>query len=144
MKRTFLIPSIVLILCGFLAITSCGGSSTGPGNGGNGSDDEAPSEPANLSGTSGDQEIELSWDANDEDDLAGYHLYRSTSNISSIEGMDPVNGSDLIQSSNFTDTDLENGTTYYYRLTAVDENDNESIMSSQLEITPFSNPPDRP
>lgn len=143
MKRTFLIPSIFLILFGFLVLTSCGGSSTGPGNGGNGNN-EAPAAPSNLDGTSGDQEVVLTWDANSEDDLAGYHLYRSTSNISSISGMDPVNGSNLIQNANFTDTDLENGTTYYYRLTAVDENNNESSTSSQLEITPFSDPPDRP
>ncbi len=145
MKRTFLITSIVLTLCGFFMLVSCGGSSTGPGNGGNGNgSDEAPSAPANLDGNSGDQEIELTWDANNEDDLAGYNLYRSTSDISSISGMDPVNGSDLIQTADFTDSNLENGTTYYYRLTAVDDNDNESSMSSQLEITPFSNPPDHP
>jgi TolB protein len=143
MKRTFLISSIVLTLCGTLVLTSCGGSSTGPDNGGNGAD-EAPSAPTNLNGTSEDQEIVLGWDANSEDDLAGYHLYRSTNNISDISGMDPVNGSSLIQNAEYTDTDVENGTTYYYRLTAVDDNDNESSMSSQLEITPFSDPPDRP
>lgn len=144
MKRTFLISSIVLALCGVLVLSSCGGSSTGPGNGGGNGTDEAPSAPTNLDGTSGDQEVALTWAANSEDDLAGYHLYRSTSNISSISGMDPINGSNLIPSAEFTDTNVENGTTYYYRLTAVDDNDNESSMSSQLEITPFSDPPDRP
>lgn len=144
MKLRFLILSIVISLLGFLVLTSCGGSSTGPDNGGGNGTDEAPSAPSNLNGTSGDQEIVLDWNANSESDLAGYHLYRSTSNISSISGMDPINGSNLIQNAEYTDTNVENGTTYYYRLTAVDENDNESSMSSQLEITPFSDPPDRP
>jgi len=143
MKRSFLIPSIILILCSIFAITSCGGSSTGSGNGGNGTD-EAPSSPANLHGNSGDQKIDLSWDANSENDLSGYNLYRSTSSFSDISDMTPVNASDLIQETNSTDSGLENGTTYYYRLTAVDENDNESGTSNQLEITPFSDPPDRP
>lgn len=144
MKRTLQIFSLVLTLCCAIVLYSCGGSSTGPGNGGGNGTDEAPSAPTNLDGTSGDQEIVLSWNANSEDDLAGYHLYRSISNISSISGMDPVNGSNLIQNAEYTDTDVDNGTTYYYRLTAVDENENESSMSSQLEITPFSDPPDRP
>lgn len=131
------------MLCSFLVLTSCGGSSTGPGNGGNGTD-EAPAAPANLDGTSGDQEVELSWDANSEDDLAGYNLYRSTDTFSDISGMDPVNGSTPVQNSDYTDTGLENGTTYYYRLTAVDDGNNESGTSNRLEITPFSDPPDRP
>ncbi|WP_440998744.1 fibronectin type III domain-containing protein [Fodinibius sp. SL11] len=140
MNRIFLIPSIVITLCGFLVLTSCGGSSTSPDD----TDNNAPSAPTSLKGTSGDQEVVLTWDANTESDLTGYNLYRSTSSISDISGMDPVNGSNMIQAAEYTDTALENGTTYYYRLTAIDENENESSMSSQLEITPFSNPPDRP
>lgn len=139
MKRIFLIPSILLTLCGFLVLASCGGSSTGPDD-----DTEAPSAPANLDGTSGDQEVELTWEANSEDDLSGYNVYRSTSSFSDISEMNPVNGSDLMQTADFTNTGLENGTTYYYRITAVDDSDNESNASSQLEITPFSDPPDRP
>lgn len=143
MQRNYLISVLVLTLCGFLTLTSCGDSSTGSGNGESGPD-EPPSAPANLSGTSGDQEIELTWDANDEDDLSGYNLYRSTSSFSDASDMQPVNRSGLITSPIFTDTGLENGTTYYYRITAVDEGDKESAVSTQLEITPFSDPPDRP
>jgi len=138
MQRNYLISVLVLTLFGFLTLTSCGGSSTGS------STDEAPMPPANLSGTSGDQEIALSWDTSDEDDLAGYNLYRSTSSFSNASDKDPVNGSELITKPDFTDTGLENGTTYYYRITAVDEGDNESAVSTQIEITPFSDPPDRP
>ncbi|NGP87036.1 fibronectin type III domain-containing protein [Fodinibius halophilus] len=138
MKYKYLLPVLSLTLCGFLLLTSCGGSSTGPDNNGQ------PSTPKNLSGTSGDQQIQLSWDANSEDDLAGYNLYRSTSSFSDISGMDPVNGGNVISNPEFTDTNLKNGTTYYYRITAVNNNDEESNASSQLEITPFSDPPDRP
>ncbi len=143
MKRLHRLFAISFALCGFLFLTSCGGSSTGPDNGGNGTD-EAPSAPANFDGTSGDQEVILNWDANSEDDLAGYNLYRSTSSFSDISDKDPVNGSGLIQNANYSDTGVENGTTYYYRLTAVDNGKNESSTSSELEITPFSDPPDHP
>ena len=58
--------------------------------------------------------------------------------------MDPVNGGQLVSGESYTDTEVENGTTYYYRITAVNNSDTESEASSELEITPFSNPPDHP
>ncbi|MDZ7681750.1 MAG: fibronectin type III domain-containing protein [Fodinibius sp.] len=139
MKRIYLVFTLPFLLFGFLMLASCG-SSTDP----NGGDNGAPSAPANLSGTSGDQEIQLNWAANDEENLSGYNVYRSTESFSDASGMDPINGGSPISSPEYTDTELENGTTYYYRITAVNSNDNESAVSSQLEITPFSNPPDRP
>lgn len=142
MKRTYPISALPLILCGFLILASCG-SSTGPDDD-NDPGTEVPSAPANLGGTSGNQEVELTWAENNEDDLSGYNVYRATSSFSSVSDMNPVNGGELISSANFTDTGLENGTTYYYRITAVDDSNNESEISSELEITPFSNPPDRP
>jgi TolB protein len=144
MKRFYQLSALTLTLCGFFILTSCGGSSTGPDNGGDNDTDEPPAAPANLTGNSGDQEVILNWDANNEDDLRGYHLYRSTESFSEISNMEPVNGSDVIQETEFNDTNLDNGTTYYYRLTAVDEGSNESDVSAELEITPFSDPPDRP
>ena len=126
-----------------MIISSCGGSSTGPGNGG-GNSDEPPVAPTSLDGTSGDQEIALTWNDNEEDDLSGYNVYRSTSSFSNASEMDPINGSELVPNSNFASTGLENGTTYYFRITAVDEGENESAVSTQIELTPFSDPPDRP
>lgn len=143
MKRTYLTSVLPLILCGFLILASCG-SSTGPDDDNNNTGAEAPSAPANLGGTSGDQEVELTWAQNSEEDLSGYNVYRSANSFSSISDMNPVNGAELISGTNYTDTGLENGTTYYYRITAVDNGSNESEISSELEITPFSNPPDRP
>lgn len=144
MKRFYQLSALTLSLCGFLILTSCGGSSTGPDNDGDNGTDEPPAAPANLTGDSGDQEVTLNWDANDEDDLSGYNLYRSTESFSGISDIKPVNSSDVIQETEFNDTNVENGTTYYYRLTAVDENSNESDISPELEITPFADPPDRP
>ncbi|WP_138429556.1 fibronectin type III domain-containing protein [Fodinibius saliphilus] len=141
MKRKYLLPVLILALCGHLSLVSCSSSSTGPDNKDN---TNTPSAPTNLSGLSGDQEIKLNWDSNSEDDLGGYNLYRSTSSFSEISGMDPVNGGSLISNATFTDNKLENGTTYYYRLTAVNNDGEESNLSTELEITPFSNPPDRP
>lgn len=119
------------------------------GSGGNDPDPDPPEDttppavPSGLEATSGDGEIELNWSAVSDSDLDGYNVYRSTSSFSSVSGQSPINGS-LLSDASFTDTDVSNGTTYYYRVTAVDEADNESNGSDEATATPFPSPPDRP
>ncbi len=143
---------LMILLIGAFCI-SCGSSPSDSGGGNeepspdpdpSTEDTTPPSAPSEMNGLSGDRQVALDWDAVSADDLDGYNLYRSEESFSNISGMDPINGSSLITSEEFTDDDVTNGTTYYYRLTAVDENDNESGTSSEVEVTPFSNPPDRP
>lgn len=144
MKRSYFTTTLSFLLCGFLMLASCG-SSTGPGDDdGEEPGSEAPTAPANLSGSSGDQEIELAWDANSESNISGYNIYRSTSSFDNASEVDPVNNGQQVSGEAYTDTEVENGTTYYYRITAVNTSDTESEVSSELEITPFSNPPDHP
>lgn len=135
-KSTLTILSVLFF--SLLIVQGCGKSS------GTDIDTEAPAAPANIKGTSQDQRVDLRWSANTESDLLGYNLYRSTSSFSDISGMEPVNGNEIINILEYIDTGLDNGTTYYYRLTAIDESVNESGLSEELEITPFDNPPDRP
>ncbi|MFH5833348.1 fibronectin type III domain-containing protein [Halalkalibaculum sp. DA3122] len=142
MKIQALLTAILIL--GLLA--GCGGSPSDSGGDGNndGVDDPPdqtedttpPSAPGSVEGTSGGQVVELTWSPNSEDDLDGYNLYRSESNFSDVSGLDPVNGSPLTQTS-FKDEDLQNGTTYYYRLTAVDEAGNQSDPSAQVESPRF-------
>lgn len=118
-----------LLLCGFcLAGVGCGlfGSS------------EPPAAPSGLEGVSGDAQVELSWEAVNEADT--YNVYRSTSS-SGVEG-DPIKGN--VPQTSATDASVENGTSYYYRVTAVDGDGNESDPSGELKVTPFANPPERP
>lgn len=149
MKVRRLLSMLCLML--LLILTGCGGN---PSDSGDEDEDPAseepptedttpPSSPGGLDGTSGDQMVELFWNDNSEDDLDGYKVYRSEESFSSVSEMEPINRS-LVSDAEFSDEDLENGTTYYYRVTAVDENENESNPSPELELTPFSNPPDRP
>lgn len=142
----------MLCITFLLILAGCGGnpSDSGddeedpPDNNENIEDTTPPSAPGGVDGMSGDGEIELVWNANTEDDLDGYNVYRGTESFSSVSDMDPVNGGNLLSGTDYTDTGLENGTTYYYRLTAVDGSKNESGVSPEVEVTPFSDPPDRP
>jgi len=93
---------------------------------------EEPAAPTGLSATAGDATVSLDWNDNSEPDLDGYNMYRSTTSGS---GYSQINGS-LLSSSNYTDNSVTNGTTYYYVVTAVDTDLNESAYSSEVSATP--------
>ncbi|MCC5831323.1 MAG: PKD domain-containing protein [Phycisphaeraceae bacterium] len=67
--------------------------------------------------------LDLSWIANTETDLAGYNIYRST--YPAADGA--LVGSTGVPS--FRDVGLEDGVSYFYRITAVDQAGNESGAS---------------
>jgi fibronectin type 3 domain-containing protein len=102
--------------------------------------DNAPSAPNGLVATPADRQVDLDWNDNTEDDLDGYNVYRSTTSGGPYS---QINGS-LIATSNFTDTGLTGGTTYYYVVTAVDDGSNESGYSSEDSATPTDASPSAP
>ncbi|WP_299449786.1 LamG-like jellyroll fold domain-containing protein [uncultured Serinicoccus sp.] len=99
-------------------------------------DTTAPAAPAGLTATGGDGQVELTWDANGEDDLAGYNVYRSQS-TGVDEQRSPVN-TELVAAGteSFVDSGVTNGTEYFYVVTAVDSSDNESEVSDEVTATP--------
>jgi Carboxypeptidase regulatory-like domain/SdrD B-like domain len=69
----------------------------------------------------------LSWNASTST-VSGYNLYRST-----VSGTQYVKlNSSLVTSLSYTDTTVQNGTTYYYVATAVDANGVESVYSNEV------------
>jgi parallel beta-helix repeat protein len=87
----------------------------------------APNTPKNLTVTTPSAKgmLLLTWSANTEADLAGYNLYRTTN----PDGTYVKINSDLLIDTNFTDTGLGDGVTYYYKIAAVDSANNESPQS---------------
>jgi hypothetical protein len=91
----------------------------------------APAVPSGLSATAGDEQVVLTWTANSESDLASYKVYGGTS-ASPTTLLSTVNTG----TETYTHTGLTNGTTYYYRISAVDNSGNESSKTSDVNATP--------
>ncbi len=90
-------------------------------------DDEPPAVPRWVRTVTGDGQVRIEWYPNAEYDLAGYRVWR---------GRDGVNFDDLLietspRATSYTDTNVRNGDTYYYAVSAYDSEDNESALSRE-------------
>ena len=92
-------------------------------------DHTAPLAPTGAAAIAGNSNNKLTWTANTETDVTSYRIYWGTTN-------DPTTLLTTITTSPFTHIGLANGTTYYYRIAAVDAVGNESIGSTVISATP--------
>jgi hypothetical protein len=98
-----------------------------------GSDQNPPRNPTGLSGSAGDGKAMLYWDANREQDLDGYFIYRSRS----PEGPFRHRVNDFpVLANEYLDIGLGNDVTYTYAVRAVDLHGNESPFSNKVRLTP--------
>ncbi len=107
-------------------------------DGGGSSAEEPPPAPSNVAATSQDGAVVLEWEG--VSDASGYNVYRDTTSFSGTD-RSPLNEEAPIEPSSFTDESVENGTRYYYRVTAVGDG-GESAPSSEVLVRPFPSPPD--
>jgi hypothetical protein len=89
----------------------------------------APAVPVGLMAVAGVNSIELAWQPNTEDDLAGYQVYRSTGGGAAERIAGPVDAP------NFSDRTVEIGKRYSYTITSIDRTGNESAHSAAVEVT---------
>ncbi len=106
-------------------ITS-GGLACGP------PDTDPPAAPTGLVATAGPLSATLDWDDNTEGDLADYHVFRSQ--VPSVF-TDPAIAQ-IGPTSNYTDTGLLEGVTYYYIVKAEDASGNLSAASNEDSAVP--------
>jgi len=79
--------------------------------------------------------VELFWAPNLESDISGYHIYRSTADLSES----PVRINEfLITDSSYVDSSVENVIYYNYVITAVDLSQNESLDSDTVKSRAIS------
>lgn len=88
----------------------------------------APASPRNIRSIAGDGLIRISWDRPADPDVAGYKIYRRTA-VTDFGDIGQV------AASPHADANVEDGTTYYYRVTAIDGSGNESAWSGETSVT---------
>jgi len=94
-----------------------------------------PSNPGGLAAIAGKSLVKLNWNDNADSDLVGYNIYRNTYPFVNRSSATKINGSP-VSSANYTDNGVTNGFTYYYAVTAVDSDGNESDLSNLVFETP--------
>lgn len=122
-----------------------------------GEDTEVPSFVENLEATPGDGEIQLTWDAaTDNVEVTGYAIFYGTSSLVQAyldletSGEDPESLEfeydtivDIDNVVEYTVEGLDNDTTYYFSVVAVDAAGNESLSySNEASATPVAAPQD--
>jgi len=124
--KTKSVPMILKILFSLtllVILTGCGGGnasgSDNPSAGGE-ADATSPAVPVNVNTTAiSSTQIDLSWDAaTDNVGVAGYRIYRDGIYLKSVAELSA------------SDTHLNSGTRYCYRITALDSSGNESSKSA--------------
>jgi RHS repeat-associated protein len=98
-------------------------------------DTTAPDAPVGLSAEGIIESIGLLWTAVSAPDLSGYDVFRSTVPTSQGGTFTQLNGPPLTATS-YIDFTVTNGTTYYYKVKAVDTASNSSPYSLEASATP--------
>ena len=98
-------------------------------------DTTPPSVPLDLEILEGDEFLTLLWSQVNDTDLSGYQLYKSEFPPSTEEDL-TLFASVIKGVSNYTDSNLTNGQTYYYAVASVDVSGNESEKSPTQSGTP--------
>lgn len=95
-----------------------------------------PRIPQALSGTPRPGEVLLTWEANTEMDFTGYRIYRSTDPGQTGSVISPAS----LVTTQFSDTNVYGSPDlyYYYCVSAVDEDGNESLLSPAVKSRPVT------
>jgi len=95
-------------------------------------DTTPPAAPTGLTAGLDGLNVVLDWDDNNEADLQGYNVYRSTTSGS---GYTKLNFMAVVVDSNYIDDTAAGNETYYYVVTAVDTSWNQSGNSNEASVT---------
>ncbi len=138
MNRHSIINILIMIILGLTAIINCEKKPIAPQR-------DNPFDPQNIK-TGGDPfkltakiangGILLEWNKPSVDDLKSFNIYRSEQGISGYSKLENVNAN----TTNFTDTDIANGHSYWYLVTAVSYNGNESSRTNLVPVNINANP----
>ena len=92
-----------------------------------------PMMPMGVVAISGDGVVELTWDANQENDFSHYLVY---GDLTADFEPDLSKQLAIVDGCVYYDSTVTNGETYYYKLSAIDNSGGESEYSNEVEATP--------
>jgi hypothetical protein len=95
-------------------------------------DNLVPSAPGGVGGQVSGSDFIVRWRSVPDEDLRYYAVYRSTAPNFDIAGMTPYGET---SDTSFTDAGAIGGTTYYYRITALDFSGNQSAASDPVSTS---------
>ncbi|MEW6557091.1 MAG: right-handed parallel beta-helix repeat-containing protein [Elusimicrobiota bacterium] len=104
--------------------------------------DWVPSQPSGLTSLASDTEIQLWWTANPDVDISFYRIYCDSHPPDTIDWF--IVGTTFpspTQTNPYSHTGLTNGSTYFYKITAVDKTNHESSYSTTVSTKPYQKPP---
>ncbi len=84
-----------------------------------------PRAPQGVFSVTGDEQVDIYWLENCESDLAGYRIYWNDEPTGYFQYMATT------ANAFYSDTDVTNGTTYFYAVSAFDRSGNESELSEE-------------
>lgn len=100
-------------------------------------DTKNPSDVVNIKGTAMNGAVKLTWDeATDDTGVAGYDVHYGLNTVTET-GQSYDVSKDVGDVTEYTVSDLENGTKYYFSVTAYDDAGNESLRwGKEIQVTP--------
>lgn len=108
-------------------------------------DTVAPDSPTALAAVSGNTSVSLSWINPANSDFAKVAIFRSESpDFIPDLASNKIWNSASADTETYTDSTVENNKTYYYKTQALDDADNYSVSSSEVEGKPDSDLPTTP
>lgn len=120
------ILAALAVICLSRQIAGCAGGYGNSNGGGGGGGGNAPAAPTSLGAAAGNAQVSLTWTASAG--ASGYYVKRSTTSGSEAQIA-------TASTSNYTDTGLTNGTTYYYVVSAYNSY-GQSSNSNEVSVTP--------
>jgi len=87
-----------------------------------------------------DGRVNLWWDKSGAEDFDHYNVHVSKSQILDVTGMKPIQQIKDIAICRYQVTGLEDGTKYYFAVTAVDKSGNEGVRVTSVSATPAPMP----
>ncbi|MCK5437276.1 MAG: hypothetical protein KAI90_04645, partial [Desulfobulbaceae bacterium] len=104
-------------------------------------DTTIPKSPTNVTAQSKENgEIRISWNRPDDTGISGYHIYRAAQPFTTIAQAVKLTSNGPLHTRSYMDIPATEGT-YYYRITAMNRVDNESLLSKQASAASDSTMP---